>query len=297
MYYVSNCRRLFGWLLALAVASAVVSIGPSTALAQEDGGEEEVDVAAEYSEANRLASAGAITRSIPHYKKVLRAAPNQFPRAYYNLAEVFRAKDECSEAVLLYRAYRTQQPDGEKATAATGGINRCSATQGFGALAVEVSPEEIETAGAVVIDGYRVGRVEQIEDFELLPGEYTVEVAADTYEGDAQEVAIEEGETARAEFELEKKLYFGEVLIEVDQEGADISIEPRELDSPKAEEETFAVDSPMEDAEELPTGEYFLEVNKSGFDRWIRNIEVRRDDQTTVDVRMSESLPEAIRRK
>ncbi|MFW5968655.1 MAG: hypothetical protein ACOCV2_14110, partial [Persicimonas sp.] len=134
MHNVTSCRSLLGWLSALAVLGLMVSSGPPTAFAQDDDGEDEekIDAAAEYSEANRLASAGAITRSIPHYKKVLRAAPTQYPRAYYNLAEVFRAKDECSEAVLLYRAYRTQQPEGEKAAAAKGGINRCSATQGFG---------------------------------------------------------------------------------------------------------------------------------------------------------------------
>src|SRR5690554_8126667 len=61
-----------------------------------------INAAWEFERANRLASAGALTRSIPHYKKVLEAAPGRYIQAYFNLGEVYRLKGECREAVLLF---------------------------------------------------------------------------------------------------------------------------------------------------------------------------------------------------
>lgn len=289
----SFSQSLSGWLAAVAAVGVVtLAVAPQVQAAEDDS--EDIDASAHYSEANRLASAGAITRSIPHYEKVIEADPGKYPRAYYNLGEVFRAKDECKKAVLLYRAYRANQPEGDKAASAKSGIYQCSQTSGFGALKVEVSPEE---TGRLKVEGYDVGPVARVDGLELLPGEYSVEVFDDEYEAESDSASIEEGDTERLEFDLIKKLFFGEVLVEVDQKAATIDIEPRELDSPKADEKELDLESPMEEPEKLPAGKYFLEVNKSGYDRWIRNIEVTRDNQTTVDVEMIEALPEAIRER
>jgi hypothetical protein len=264
---------------------------PALAGEEDQQGEEKINAAWEFARANRLASAGAVTRSIPHYEKVLMAAPEQYPQAHFNLAEVYRFKKNCRKAVLLYNAYLTFEQGEENRADAMKGISQCSAAEKTGTLSVEIEPS---VDSEIRIEGYVLGKG-GVDKAVLLAGKYAIEARATDHVSKQQEVEIEEGESEEVSFSLDKKLFHGTVRVDVSQEGATIKLEPKKLDSPKAKSEVITLTSPMDKPQKLATGKYFLEVTKSGYDRWIRNIYIKRDEQTGVDVNMSKALPEAIR--
>ncbi|MFP4596912.1 MAG: tetratricopeptide repeat protein [Persicimonas sp.] len=291
MKKMSSRKRRSSLAAVAAVAAVILSVLMVAPVWAEDDGAPKINADKEFARANQLASAGAVTRSIPHYEKVLEAAPERYPQAYYNLAEVYRFKEMCDKAVLLYHAYGTVTDAEEERADAARGVEKCLEGEKSGKLGVEVS----DPAATVFVDGYLISSGGDLEGIELLAGEYHVEVTRADHTPHAQTVEIEDGGREQLEIELEKKLFFGEAKVEVDQEGAKIKLEPLELDSPKAKSEASSRTSPMEEAQRLPTGKYLLEVTKSGFDRWIRHIRIERDEQTAVEVRLSRGLPEAIR--
>jgi hypothetical protein len=92
-----------------------------------------------------------------------------------------------------------------------------------------------------------------------------------------------------------KKTFFGEVQIDVDQDGAEVEFKPEELDAPREPNEGAKATSPVESSIELETGKWLLQVEKEGFHKWVRYIDVKRNRTETVDVKMEEKLPEEIR--
>ena len=296
MDFYRNRHSIESWL---AIVAVVLCSFATSAHAQDDkdksgdDGEPKINASKEFARANRLASAGAITRSIPHYEKVLRAAPDKYPLAYFNLAEVYRFKEECAKSLLLYQAFMAMDRDVQNQSEAKAGIAKCTQGKKTGTLTVTASPQDIVR---LQVDGYVVSRNGKLDEFELLPGDYTVRASAKEHTPKTEQVTIEEGKAAKAEFELVEKLFHGTVEVIVDQKGATIALTPKELDSPRAPDKKVTLTSPMKEPHKLPTGKYFLEVTKDDYNRWIRNIYVKRDEKTVVDVRMSEALPEAIRR-
>lgn len=280
---VSSCVGLFIVLL--------VELSASVALAQQDAASE-IDAASEFARANRLASAGAITRSIPHYERVLQADPVKYRQAHYNLAEAYRFKKRCPEAVILYHAYLALEEREEDIKDAREGLRECIAGQDTGTLRVEVSP----TATAQIQVGeFVVARDEGLEAIEVIAGDYTVAVRATDHVPDRRTVSVAADQDQELSVELDKKLFFGTLRIQVDQEGASVDIEPRELDSERADDASIQLESPVGEPQKLATGKYFIAITKPGYRRWIRNVRVRRDDQTSVDARLQQELPEAIR--
>src|SRR5690554_4523723 len=74
---------------------------------------------------NRLAMAGAWTRSIPHYEAAIKKAGQNFPIAYFNFAEVLRAKNQCERAVLFYQAYMDRGDDEDVLEESRGAVKGC----------------------------------------------------------------------------------------------------------------------------------------------------------------------------
>lgn len=281
--FFRSVRPVCWALLVLAVAVPAVA---------EDDADSKINASWEFARANRLASAGAVTRSIPHYEKVIEAAPEEYPQAHFNLAEVYRFKEECRKAVLLYNAYMSFEKGEQNKSDAQKGISACIEGEETGTLSASVSPTG---DSQILVDGYLLGQGGSLEDIALFPGDYTIEVQATDHVSQTHTVTIDAASEVKHSWKLEKQLFYGTLRIAVDQKGASVAIKPVQLDSPKAKEESFAITSPMDEPRKLATGKYFVEVTKPGFERWIRNVYVKRDQETDVQVKLSESLPEAIR--
>lgn len=251
-----------------------------------------VNVAQELSRANRLASAGALSRAIPHYETVLKAAPDSSLQAYFNLAEVYRLKNQCDKSVLLYSIYLAREADEANRADARSALAECIKGRPSGKLSIQVAPD---VAARVIVAGYSVGTSSSVENLQLLSGDYDLEVLADEYIPHNAQVSVRPDEQTGHQVALEKKLFFGKLKLHINQPGATVRIEPKTLDSRRADTQDVSLKSPADAPLKLATGTYFIEVSKPNFNRWIRNVQVRRDEQTDVDIRLSPALPEAIR--
>lgn len=259
---------------------------PETAPAQP-----RVNVAQELDRANRLASAGALSRSIPHYETVLKAAPDSSLQAYFNLAEVYRLKNQCDKSVLLYSIYLSREADEANRQDARSALGECLKGRPNGKLSIQVLPD---VGARVLLGGYSLGQGSGVENLQLLSGGYTLEVLADEYIPHNAQVSVRADETLEHQVALEKKLFHGKLKLHVNQPGATVRIEPKTLDSRRADTQNVTLQTPADEPLRLATGTYFIEVTKPNFNRWIRNVQVRRDEQTDVDIRLSPALPDAI---
>jgi tetratricopeptide (TPR) repeat protein len=292
-------RRIRGrWIgalvavLALAVAAPVASQDDDgEKSAKKEKKEKKINAYREFRRANRLAGAGAWTRSIPHYEKVLEAEPRKFAFAHFNLAEVYKAKGNCGKAALLYHAYTVTGKDAESREQARKEIEKC-AEESWATLTVDVDPEK---RSVIRVDGYIVAENADLEKLRLPAGSYDVSTEVEDHHPASKTVELEEKQQEEIELRPEMKVFYGEVEIDVSHKGAAVSLTPKKLENTKVEVEPVEVTSPMEKSRKLPTGKYFLEVNKKGFNRWIRNIYIRRGETTAVEVQLSKALPEEIR--
>jgi|GEM_PF-2956452 len=250
-----------------------------------------INAAWEFERANRLASAGALTRSIPHYKKVLEAAPGRYIQAYFNLGEVYRLKGECREAVLLFGLYLNMETN--EANRADAKTSRETCLQG--SSTGEVSLEASLDYATLLIDGYQASAEGKIEKLRLLSGTYTVEIRADEHISQTIQLEVVEAKPLVKKIDLEKMLFFGTLKITVSKPNATVRIEPRKLDSKKAGSEVLTLSSPLEGPIKLATGKYFIEVTLQDSKRWIRNVDILRDEVAVVEVQLKPEVPEAIR--
>ncbi|RAL22330.1 hypothetical protein DL240_10800 [Lujinxingia litoralis] len=291
-----------------AVISGCLVMGlASAATAQEVPSENPIEA---LQRANRLANAGAWTRSVPHYEAAIQRAGEQFPVAYFNLAEVLRAKNLCERAVLFYQSYLDRGEEADVLEESRAGVEACR--QGGRAMVAEgkeTPPEEgparwvkvrlkvdAQGEGSVQIDGIPMFFSGQERELWMRSGTYALEVALVDHDVLAREVVIGVEPTQEVVLTPERMLFHGSLMVEVDRPGARVRVEPRELDSPtRANVEPFTLESPWEEVRELPTGTYFIEVTLDEHHRWIRNVEVERERQAQVNVRLRRMLPAAIR--
>lgn len=255
-----------------------VSFGSVNATAQDGAYESFV-------QANRLASAGAITRSIPHYEKTIEAAPDRYPKAFFNLAEVFRAKSECSKAAILYAAYAAHVGTDEARSEATRAVKPCR-RESWIKLEVTATPEN----SRIRVDGYPFPEAERLA-LELPRGEYTVAVAAVDHHETEKAVQLDGAdESVKESFKLEAMKFYGTIEIEA-PEGSKVRVHKGPDESTPVVSEFDAPGS----SKKVLEGRHFVSVTREGFRRWIRNVDVRRDEVTRVEVDLVRELPAEIR--
>lgn len=294
--------RTRAWF-ALAIAGTLTLAG-SLGWAQSAGGEGDgsseseesgIDARAELNRANSLAGQGRLTQSIRHYEKVLKHAAERHPSAHYNLAEVLKAKEDFDRALIHYQAYLLMGNKSGTKSKSERGIETLKArvwNKKLAKLSVDIEPEKQAT---IAIDGMPVARNQDLEEFELVAGDYEVSAEIVDHEPISKTVELEHEEEESIELQPTKKTFFGKVKVDVDQDEAEVELKPEDLDAPREPNEGAKTTSPVESPIELETGKWLLEVEKEGFHRWVRYVDVKRDQTTTVDVNMEKKLPEEIR--
>lgn len=277
-------------LLVLIAATSAISLNARAADSSKDV--QNIDPYNEYARANKLAASGALTRSIPHYEKVIKAAPEKFPLAYFNLAEVWRAKGRCNRAVLLYEVFLALGNDPSSKGEAHAGIKQCVAKGKWGKLSATVTPTARST---ITVDGHILAKAGNITSIYLRTGEHTITAQAKDYVPQTQKVSVKKGQEASAEFKLKKMTFYGTFKIDVDQAGATVTLTPKKMDNPDAPTKVITLTTPVKKPIKLATGKYFLQVTKPNFGKWIRNIYVTRGQESSVKVEMQHLLPAEIR--
>lgn len=266
---------------------------PSLALG-EDGEQAPKKYSAyeEFSRANRLVSYGGYSRAIPHYKRALVADSANYSIAHYNLGEVYRAKGDCASAAFHYQAYVNIGNDEESIELSKRGAREC-AGRDWGSLKVAVADS---SSASISIDGFEVSYTGQLGEFMLAPGKYKVVVNQNDHIAQERVIEVEANQGALEEsFTLEKMTFFGKVGVTVNVDDATVKIIPKQLDKANERVEAISATSPHKTIHEFPTGKYLIEVDRDGYDRWIRHVYVTRGSEQVVEVRLSESLPDWLR--
>ncbi len=261
----------------------------------EEDDEPEVDADKQIQRATDRAGRKATTRAIRHYEKGLRAAPEKFPTAYYNLAQVWEAKEEWGKALLHYQAYRAAartKPSEKEANEAIDRLLSRLSDGLIGNLTLDVEPED---NAKLYVDGFLIARDGDLKKGKLFEGEYTVRADIKDYHPAEKTIAFEKGASKTVELRPNIKTFYGKADVQVNKEDATVKFKPKDLDSPKGPDEPITHTSPLEEPVELVTGKYLLEVTKDDFHRWVRYINIKRDKTTNVQVELSEQLPEEIR--
>jgi hypothetical protein len=93
----------------------------------------------------------------------------------------------------------------------------------------------------------------------------------------------------------EKRTFFGRASIDVSEEGASIALIPKDLANPNGPGSKITREAPMKEPVELATGTWLVKVTKDNFHQWVRYIQIQRDKETSVQVRLDEKLPAEIR--
>ena len=273
---------------AAAWSSSASAQGKSKAAAQEAA--PQVNVYQEFNKANRFVSLGGLTRAIPHYEIVLRTEPLAYSIAHYNLAEVYRAKKQCDKAVFHYQAYILIGNDDEAIKLSRQAIRDCSKAD-WPTLAIRSNVDSAK----LTINGFMLTQNGTLDAITLAPGSYEIELGADEWIAQTQTIQLTTNQKEQASFELEKKTFHGTAKLRVDKPGAQIRITARKLDKSTLQQGALTLTSPINDPIKLPTGQYEVEVTLNDHERWLRYITVRRDQETTVDVTLTRSLPAEIR--
>lgn len=275
---------------ALGLVCALLMFGGHAAFAQEAPKKRYINAYEELTQANKYAGAGAYSRAIPYYERALEGDPINYVVAHFNLAEVYRAKRQCKKAGFHYQAYLSLGKDAETRKLAQQGSKQCG-SDSWPKLNVKVRPEG--SGAELRVNGFVFAQGSNIVDLALPAGDYKVEATLNDHHPASVDVPL--GKDAEpVTLTLKKMTFYGSMTITVDQPGAAVSITAKQLDHPEMQAEDQALLSPIKDSIKLPTGKYFIEVKKDGFDRWIRNVQVGRDADSSVQIRLTKSLPAEI---
>ena len=269
-------------------------LGAPLAWAQEDAGAKKkpyINAYDELNRANQLAAAGGFTRAIPHYERALEGDPINYAVAHFNLAEVYRAKKQCKKAGFHYQAYLAVGKDADTRRLADQGSKQCGLDT-WPRLNVKARPEG---QAELRVNGFLFAQGRDIVDQPLPAGDYKVEATLNDHHPASVDIPLSKNPDPIT-LTLKKMTFFGTLSITVDQPGATVVITPKQIEHAEQEVQAMTLTSPLEPIK-LPTGKYFIEINRPGFDRWIRNVQVGRDSDTGVQVRLTKSLPAEIQVK
>lgn len=327
MMMKQNGLKLWGMMMLCVAIS-----WPSAGIAQDKKKEEPPTWNAfdEFSRANKLVQYGGYSRALKHYKRALAVAPQTYPIAHFNLGELYKARNNCADAVLHYQIYERVGRDQEAVKFAGEGLRECLAKHpDWAKFSLSVKSRYAKKGddpldAQLTLHGYTfpLGQSASFEDFVLpehLPSdsedfeiarrkstgrpatkdrsrtEYVGLVHVTDFVPYGFTLVALKGSPINKVIELEKQTFFGSAKVEVDREGARVTITPLQIDKPDQKVEPISVTSPMQEMVKLPTGKYRLLVEMEGFEPWVRNVYVTRDGSAVVSVSLSRALPPEIR--
>lgn len=262
-------RAFVGCLSVVCVVGA--SGGPAFAEEEKAKGEEEESVSDLLTKADEDARQGRFKQAIPVYKEVLQRSPDSYPAVYYNLAEITRSKKQYSDAAMLYQRYLQVEPETPDRGEVEKRIDEClKALPKKGKLTITVQgPDD----PLIIVDGIPVSSSEKVS-LTLKPGKYEVIVKGTDFITRRTMLEVLNNDSKSYNIELKKMSFFGKLEVKVNVEGAEMSVDGKEVGQ-----------SPFEPLK-LEAGKHFVELRKEGYHKWIRNVIIGRDEDFLLEVNM-----------
>lgn len=223
-----------------------------------------------YQDAVSDAQRGRNTSALATFREIASEDP-YWSDVFYNIGSISEHTGQNESCALNFRRYLILEPGGPDTASVERSIARCEgAMVDAGQLHVtHTVPEGVR----IVIDGVPLDQ-DSVGPLPLSPGTHVVSGTAVDHFDATQVVEITAGETATIALTLREVPYFSNITFDVTQEGAEVLIDGESHGT-----------TPLEPVR-LETGTYRIEVVKEGYHPWRRNIDVIRDLDETVDIRL-----------
>ena len=225
-----------------------------------------------FSDAQRRAFAGSWTRAVHIYERIIEMEP-EWGQPAFEAALLSQRLNQFERCGLFMRHYLYLSPTAANLGEAYAELSKCEGRiAGRGAVTVHATQPE----GALIkIDGISIG-VGSVENVALAPGQHTISVEKLDFDTFTQTFEIASGETTEFRPNLPATIYYGQLILHIDQPDALVAVDGREIgDSSAAEAGT-----------RLLSGRYLLTIDKPGFHRWQRYIDIPRNGKYENNIRM-----------
>lgn len=260
----------FRLLTSLAALIAMLFPPPATA---QDGTDEvfPMDLNDEYARAASRAERGDLGAAIRGFKEIAALDP-YWSDVFYNIGTLSEHRSSWQDCAIYFRRYLILEPDDPDADDVERSILRCEeAIVDGGTLTVTGTDPDLTR---VSLDGVALGDG-GFGPIRLRPGTYVLTASRDDYFDFTQSVDIVDGSTAEVLVRLEMVPQYGSVDFNLVQEGARIIIDGVEQGV-----------TPLAEPIRLEVGGYAVEILADGFHPWRRNIDILRDLDEVIDVRL-----------
>lgn len=230
-----------------------------------------IDLNADYASAVRRAQGGDVSGALERFKAVAEQDA-YWADAFYNVGSLSEAAGEFQDCALYYRRYLILEPEDEEADEIRRSIARCEEQIVPGATIHVTStvPERVRVA----IDGLPMDQG-SLGPIRVAPGTYTLSASALDYHDYSQQLEVAADQVFETTIELEAIPQYGSVSFDVVQEGARVLIDGEEVGV-----------TPLDGPIRLEVGTYHVEIVKDGYHPWRRNLDILRDLDDFVDVRL-----------
>ncbi len=182
--------------------------------------------------------------------------------AHYNLIQLAKVRRSCPDVLLHVQLYLAQSEDDPDEKELRREMRRCAPSKKKRAT-LTLSPK---TKGASVwLDGVPVGPLLG-KPITLKPGKHKVRVEAKDFHDHVEEVELERGGEKAMEIVLKAMTFYGTLEVKTEPAGATVTVDGKELGV-----------TPLAPVE-LTEGKHRVELRKEGFDLFVRNISIGRNE-------------------
>jgi len=188
----------------------------------------------------------------------------------YNLGTLaMDGMNDCTKAILYYQGYLYAAPNDEGTPEVRKRLARCLKSVREGTFTLESKPDAVE----VRLNNVTLGRA-PVRSLKLGPGPYVLRIERVDYLDYERDIIIQSNVETREAVRLTKVLYKGSLTVNTKPAGAKVWIN-----------DTLAGTAPIK-RKGLDTKKYLIRIEKDGWDRWIRYVEILRDANVNVEAKL-----------
>lgn len=218
---------------------------------------------------------GQFDKALKLFKEAVKEDPAE-SWGYFNVGNIARKAKKCGDVLTYFRAFLYLSPGTDDDKIARKAIKTCARESETGSLSVTTEPPGAE----ILLDGIVIGQSPEAE-IRLGAGTYRFELSHPDAKALTREITVTLGEETKIAETLVLKPAFGFLAVKVDPpDGVKVYLDEKPLGV-----------TPMEEVR-LETRKYLLRLEKAGYDRWIRNVTIRKDRTYTLQATL-EKLVEA----
>jgi hypothetical protein len=211
--------------------------------------------------ADKASRRGKYGLALGFLQQAFRLTPIPDINDHYNIILIASALKRCPEVVLHAKAFELLARDDPGFEEVKKHRDACLVE---GAEVGQISVFDVPQKARVLLNGVLVGDGE-LSHATFMAATYLMEVRAPDYERHKEKIVLKANEHEKRSVPLKKRIYYGNLEIRTTPTGATITIEG----NPRGKTPLGPI--------KLTTGKHFVELKLEGYDRFIRNVKIQRD--------------------